>query len=83
MPASQRALPMVCPELVTSSWASSSRCASTTLAKDRSSRARSPGATSRQAGNASWARSIAASVSSTEARATSVTGVAVAGLITV
>ena len=42
-------------------------------------RARSPARTA----NASWARSIAASVSATEASGTSVTGCAVAGLMTV
>ena len=58
-------------------------CASTTAANRRRSVARSPGARSRQAGKAAWARSMAASVSARSARGTSVTGVAVAGLTTV
>ena len=49
MPASQRALPITWPALATSSAASSSRWASTAAAKRRSRRARSPGATARQA----------------------------------
>ncbi len=83
MPASHRALPQVWPALRTSSSASSSTWASTTAANRRSTVARSPGDMARQAGNAACAASIAASVSSTEARWTSVTGAAVAGLMTV
>ena len=71
MPASQRALPIVWPALRTSSWASSSLWSSTTAAKARSSRARSPGATALHAAKASCARSIAASVSADVADGTS------------
>ncbi len=72
----------MCPALRISSAASSSRCASTTAANDRSSRARSPGATKRQDLNAACAASIAASVSATDARGTSSTDAPVAGLMT-
>ena len=60
MPASQRALLIVCPALRTSSQARFSLSASTASAKRRSSRARSPGATDRQAGQTARARAIAA-----------------------
>src|SRR4051812_46639594 len=73
---------MVWPALVTSSWASSSTCASTTAANARSNRALSDGATSRHAANASCARPIAASVSSTVAEPTSAIDCPVTGLIT-
>src|SRR4051794_20043058 len=57
--------------------------ASTTAAKARSRRARSPGATSRQAGNASWARAMAASVWASVAAGTSRNPCPVAGLMRV
>src|SRR6185436_6536611 len=63
-------------------WASSSTFASTTAANARSSRARWEGATSRHAPNASCARPIAASVSSTVAEPTSAIARPVTGLIT-
>ena len=56
---------------------------STTAAKERSSRARSPGATSRQAAWAAAARTIASSTCCTETWVTVVTGSSVAGLRTV
>src|SRR3569623_3298324 len=71
---------MVWPEFSTSSWASSSMCASTIAAKARNSLARSPGATSRQAANAACARSMAASVSASVAAGTSRNSLPVAGL---
>src|SRR3954463_13488371 len=74
---------MVCPEFSTSSRASSSLWSSTIAAKARSSLARSPGARSRQAGKASCAAWIAASVSASVADGTSRSVVPVDGLISV
>ena len=54
-----------CRRCATRAAASSSWCSSTSVASRRSSRARSAGATARQAGNAAFARATAASVSST------------------
>ena len=62
---------------------SSSWCSSTSVASRRSSRARSAGATARQAGNAALARATASSVSSTPACSSSAIGFSVAGLRTV
>ena len=73
---------MVWPELATSSRASSSMWSSTTVAKERSSRARSPGATARQPAKASCARSMAASVSSRLEDGTSAIACSVTGLMT-
>src|SRR6185436_3709719 len=73
---------MVWPELATSNCASSSTCASTSSANRRSSRPRSPGATARQDGKAAAARSIAASVCSSDISSTVVTISSVAGLTT-
>src|SRR6266702_94044 len=58
-------------------------CASTTSAKARSSAARSPGATFRQAAWAATARAIAASAAAAEVCSTCATGSSVAGLSTV
>src|SRR5262245_42810618 len=58
-------------------------CASTIAAKARSTPARSPGATERQVPNASCARSMAASVSSSEVDGTSRNAAPVVGLISV
>jgi len=58
-------------------------CASITSAKARSSAARSPGATSRQAGWTATARAIASSAAAAEVCSTSATGSSVAGFRTV
>src|SRR4051794_17444223 len=73
---------MVWPALATSRRASSSCAPSTTAANRRSSRARSPGATSRQVSNALRARLIAMSASVASSCGTVVTGCSVAGLMT-
>lgn len=82
LPASQRALPTVCPASRTSSWASSSMCPSTTAAKRRSSLARSAGAAAAQPRWAAAARATAASTSSRVAAGTTATISSVAGFKT-
>ena len=81
-PASHRAWPTGCPLPATSRPASSSIWASTASAKARSSAARSPGATARQAAWAATARVIAASVSSADVDGTVATVSSVAGFST-
>src|SRR3954471_2488606 len=73
---------MVWPALATSRRASSSLAPSTAAANRRSSRARSPGATSRHVSNALRARLIAMSVSVAPSCGTVVTACSVAGLMT-
>ena len=80
MPTSPRAPWIGLPTLRDSSRASSSPCSSTSVASRRRSPARSVGATARQAGNASFARATAASVSSTPAASISAIVSSVAGL---
>ena len=65
---SSRLSAMGLPTLAVSSWASSSPCSSTWAANRRISRARSDGATARQAGRRPAARATASSASSTPAR---------------
>ena len=67
LPASQRALPMVWPALRDLELRRAPRCGRRRRRRTRAAAAPArPGATSRQAGKASWARSIAASVSATD-----------------
>src|SRR3954464_10576705 len=73
---------MVWPALATSRRGGSSLAPSTAAANRRSSRARSPGATSRQVSNALRARLIAMSVSVASSCGTVVTDCSVAGLMT-
>src|ERR1700730_186922 len=75
-------MPMVWPELRTSSSARWSRSAVTASANRRSSRARALGATARQDSVAACARAMAASVSASEVSGTVATTCSVAGLIT-
>src|SRR5687767_6932625 len=83
MPTSARAPAIGLPTLRDSIRASSSVCSSTRIARPRSRRARSPGATAFHAGKARFARATAASVSSTPACSSSASGSSVAGLSTV
>ncbi len=79
MPTSSRLSAIGLPTLRVSNWASSSPCSSTWTANLRSRRARSAGATDRQAGPASSERATAASASSTPWRGISAMGASVAG----
>src|SRR5918994_4962417 len=83
MPTSARAPAIGLPTLRDSIRASSSSCSSTSVAKRRRRRPRSAGARPFHAGNASFARATAASVSSTPACYSSASGSSVAGLSTV
>ena len=82
MPTSPRASEIGLPTFRASSVASSSAASSIASARRRRSRPRSSGATAFQAGNASLARAIASSASSTPARGISSSTSSVAGSMT-